>query len=132
MNLQPAETHAMREAFGCVAHLRLVLVFGSVARGSARADSDIDVAVLADHALGAVEKMRLIEAIAQATGRPVDLVDLTTAGQPLLGQILRDGYRLLGTADAQADLATRAVLDTHDFLPYVQRMFKQRRQAWIG
>ena len=132
MNLLPPEALALREAFGCVANVRLVLVFGSVARGSARADSDIDVAVLTDHTLGTVEKMGLIEAIAQATGRPVDLVDLATTGQPLVSQILRDGYRLIGSADAQADLATRAALDAQDFLPYVQRMLKQRRLAWIG
>jgi predicted nucleotidyltransferase len=132
MNLLPVEILALRDAFSGLASVRLVLVFGSVARGTARSDSDIDVAVLANHTLSASEKMSLIEAIAQATGRPVDLVDLTTAGQPLVGQILRDSYRLIGSADTQADLATRAVLDAQDFLPYVQRMLKQRRLAWIG
>ena len=114
------------------AGLRLALVFGSVARGEARADSDIDVAVLADHALSADERIRLIADIAQATGRAVDLVDLATAGQPLLGEILRDGHRLVGSADQLADLATRAALDAADFLPLVQRALKQRRLAWTA
>lgn len=58
--------------------IRLAIVFGSIARGTARADSDIDLAVLASRPLLAEDKMRLIADIAAATGRPVDLVDLRT------------------------------------------------------
>lgn len=126
------EASALRKALACVPGLRLALMFGSVARGTAHPDSDLDLAVWADHPLHASEKIQLIEAIARASGRAVDLIDLATAGQPLLGEILRDGYRLAGDADTQADLATRAVLDASDFLPYVERMLQQRRLAWIG
>lgn len=112
------------------ADLCLVLVFGSVASGLSRPASDIDVAVLAKQPLLATQKIRLIEVIANSTGRAVDLIDLKTAGQPLLGEILRHGLRLIGSADAQADLATRAALDAQDFLPYVQRMLTHRRLAW--
>ena len=38
----------LHDALARAAGLRLALVFGSVGRGEARADSDIDVAVLAD------------------------------------------------------------------------------------
>lgn len=122
----------LRDALARAAGLRLAMLFGSVARGEARADSDIDVAVLADHALSADEKISLIGDIAQATGRAVDLVDLATAGQPLVGEILRDGRRLVGSAGQLADLATRAALDAADFLPLVQRTLKQRRLAWTA
>jgi hypothetical protein len=36
----------------------------------------------------------------------VDLVDLHTVGEPLLGQILRHGKRLLGGGTCYADLNT--------------------------
>lgn len=122
----------LRDALACVANLRLAMMFGSVARGEARANSDVDVAVLADHTLSADERIRLVDSIAQATGRAVDLVDLTTAGPPLLGEILRDGIRLLGSPAELAALATRAALDAADFLPLVQRMLNQRRLAWTA
>ena len=128
---QPIQS-TLRDALARAADLRLAMIFGSVARGEARANSDIDVAVLADHTLSADERIRLIESIAQTTGRAVDLVDLTTAGPPLLGEILRDGIRLLGSPADLAALATRAALDAADFLPLVQRVLKQRRLAWTA
>jgi predicted nucleotidyltransferase len=128
---QPIQS-TLRDALARAADLRLAMMFGSVARGEARANSDIDVAVLADHTLSADERIRLIESIAQTTGRAVDLVDLTTAGPPLLGEILRDGIRLLGSPADLAALATRAALDAADFLPLVQRVLKQRRLAWTA
>ncbi len=132
MNLAPVEAKALQSALKEIANVRLAYVFGSMARGTADPQSDIDVAVLADHALHSMEKMNLTAAIARVTGRAVDLVDLRSAGQPLLGEILRDGVRLVGNADQHADLATRAALDANDFFPYVQRMLNTRRQAWIG
>lgn len=44
--------------------LKLAILFGSTAKGSARADSDIDIAVLGQHPLTAAEKTDLIEQIA--------------------------------------------------------------------
>jgi predicted nucleotidyltransferase len=68
--------------------IRLAYVFGSVAAGSARPASDVDAAVQATQPLDAEGKIEPVEAIAAATGRPVDLIDLATVGEPLLEQIL--------------------------------------------
>ena len=130
--LMDARFAHLKQALAAEPSLRLALVFGSVASGSATPDSDIDVAVLCDQSLSPGDKMRLIEVITQASGRAVDLIDLSTAGQPLLGQILRDGQRIVGSSAALAQLATRNALDAQDFLPYVQRLLARRRQAWIG
>ena len=51
--------------------------------------------------------MALIHALAARTGRPVDLIDLHTVGQPLLGQIVRHGRRVLGSASAHSQLISR-------------------------
>ena len=84
----------------------------------------------ADHPLDAAEKMQLIEALTLATGRPVDLIDLKTAGVPLLGQILATGRRILGSNADHAALLRRHLFDAADFQPYVERMLRERRQAW--
>lgn len=130
--MPPIDTTRLQIALSSIVPIRLALVFGSVARGSARADSDIDIAVWTHCPLTADTKIRMIETIAHSTGRAVDLVDLSCTGHPLLGEILRDGVRIIGDASTQADLATRAVFDRADFFPYVQQLLQTRRQAWIG
>ena len=112
--------------------LVLALVFGSLAQGRQRPDSDLDIAVAARQALTATEKMALIEALAERTGRPVDLIDLTVATEPLLGQILRHGRRLLGSDGAYGYLISRHLFEAADFLPYRNRVLSERRAAWIG
>jgi uncharacterized protein len=118
--------------FAQQSHIQLALVFGSAARGTLMPDSDLDIAVLANHPLSHAEKRALIEQVAVLTGRAVDLVDLATVGQPLLGQIVKDAKRIKGTDSQFATLMTRNVLDQADFMPYVTRLLQTRRAAWIG
>jgi predicted nucleotidyltransferase len=111
--------------------LRLAMLFGSFAQGTAAPDSDVDVAVLFDRPLDAEQKMRLIEKLADRTERAVDLVDLHRAGEPLLGQVLK-GRRLIGADSDYTALTLRHLYDQEDFLPYIDRMLAERRRAWIG
>lgn len=123
----------LREVLSRFPMLEQALVFGSVARGAARHDSDLDIAVAAPgRALTAEERMALIGALALRTGRPVDLIDLHEVGEPLLGQILRHGRRLLGSDGAYGRLLSRHLFEQADFLPYRNRILAQRRAAWIG
>ena len=110
----------------------LAILFGSLAAGRARADSDLDLAVDAGHRLTAGEKLALMNELSERTGRPVDLVDLHAVGEPLLGQILRHGKKLLGGGTCYANLIRRHLFDQEDFLPYRTRILAERRRAWIG
>ena len=67
----------MREVLSGFADIYLAVLFGSVAKESARVDSDLDIAVLANHKLSSNEKIQLIEAFAQKIGRPVSYTHLT-------------------------------------------------------
>jgi len=113
--------------------LRIAILFGSLAAGNARPASDLDSAVAADCRLNSADKLRLIDKLSLLVGRPVDLVDLRTAGEPLLGQILQKGDRLF-VRDQRlfAELIKRHLFDSADFLPYRRRILAERRQAWIG
>lgn len=113
-------------------NLRLAILFGSLAKGRARQDSDLDLAVDLGHSLSASEKMHLIGDLAVVTGRPVDLIDLKTVGEPLLGQILQTGIRLFGSNTCYAELIRKHLFDQADFLPYRNRILAERRKAWIG
>ena len=112
--------------------VRLVIVFGSCATGKARPDSDLDIAVDCGQTLTPVQNLALIGSLAELRGRPIDLVDLRSAGEPLLGQILQLGQRIHGSDEAFAYYLTQHMTDMADFVPLQQRILKERRQAWIG
>jgi predicted nucleotidyltransferase len=112
--------------------IQLAILFGSLAAGEGGVESDLDLAIDAGHLLTAEEKMGLISALAERTGRPVDLVDFQAAGEPLLGQILRHGKRILGSDTHYGNLIRKHLFDEADFLPYRNRILAERRRAWIG
>lgn len=83
--------------------VKLAVLFGSHARGAARPDSDVDVAVL-----GPLDDLvALSSELEAACGRPVDVVRLEDAGFPLLQAIVRDA-RPLHEAERGAFAAWRA------------------------
>ncbi len=140
--MKPTQTSASLNSHDTDASLRnvlsqfptlvLAMVFGSVALGRPRQDSDLDIAVAAAQPLSVAEKMAMIAALADNTGRPVDLVDLTTVPEPLLGQIVRHGRRLLGSDSAYGKLLSRHLFEQADFMPYRNRILAERRLKWIG
>jgi predicted nucleotidyltransferase len=110
----------------------LAILFGSLARGEGRPDSDLDLAVAGGAPQVREEKAALIADLAESLGRPVDLIDLATVGEPLLGQILRHGRRILGSDVRYAGLLSHHLLEMADFMPYRSRILAERRKAWIG
>jgi uncharacterized protein len=123
-------TEALSKLFQSQSTISVALLFGSCAIDRQTFESDVDVAVLADVPLSTERRIGLIEEIALATGRSVDLIDLSSIGQPLLGQILKNAVRIKGTDSDMAKLYIRNVLEVADFLPYVTRTLKERQRAW--
>lgn len=111
--------------------IRLAILFGSLATGQGHRDSDVDLAIDAGQPLKIKAKMSLMAQLAECTGRSVDLIDLQTVGEPLLGQILKHGKRLLGEDGLHAELIKRHVFDEADFMPYYRRILRERRNTWI-
>ena len=122
----------LKEVFEHFPKVALVVIFGSVASGYQRMDSDLDIAVAADHSLTADEKLAMISLLAKRTGRPIDLIDLSVVSEPLLGQIVRHGRRVLGSDTIYGQLISRHVFEQADFMPYRTRLLAERRMAWIG
>lgn len=122
----------IRQALSQQGGIRLAILFGSLASGRATPQSDLDLAVLMDAPLSAGVKMDLTGKLAEMSGRPIDLIDLRSAGEPLLGQILKHGVRLLGSDAAYAELIKRHLFEEADFMPYRRRILAERRKAWIG
>ncbi len=112
--------------------IQLAVLFGSMARGTERLDSDLDLAIQATRPLTVDERMSITEALALAFNRPIDLIDLRTAGQPLLHEIVSGGVQVLGARQLWGDLVYRNVMENEDFVPYQKRILEGRRRAWMN
>ena len=112
------------------AAIQCAYIFGSVAKGTAKPDSDIDIAVSSDK-LSVNEKMRLIQSIAGFTERNVDWVDLRGAGATVTFEAL-NGIRLLGDDEVHAQLLAKALIDASDFGLLYERILSERREAWFN
>lgn len=100
-------------------------VFGSVASGTARADSDVDIAILftatPPHTLASA-RFALAGQFEAALGAPVDLVVLNDAPVDLSIRVLRQG-RLLVDRDASARIGfeVRTRNEAFDLEPVLAR-----------
>jgi predicted nucleotidyltransferase len=99
--------------------LRLGVLFGSLARGRARPDSDVDVAILpGPEGLDDRADLELQSELARAVGRDVDLVRLDRASTILMWQVARHGVALLeARAGEFARFRARAAAEYIDFAP---------------
>jgi uncharacterized protein len=77
----------VREALRERKDVHVAVLFGSRARGRARPDSDLDVAVQGE----GLDLLALAYELSKATRLEVDVVDLDQVGYPLLNAIARDG-----------------------------------------
>ena len=112
--------------------IRLAILFGSQSDPDRQKHfgSDIDLAIMTDVPVSNRFKMQLMETIGTEFGCPVDIVDVNEAPEPILGEVFK-GQRLLGDDAAYAQLLTRHLLNTADFVPLRERILKERRNRWI-
>jgi predicted nucleotidyltransferase len=73
--------------------VRSLAVFGSVVRGEARADSDIDMLVEFERPVGLFALARLQRELTAWLGRPVDLVEPDALRRQLRDGILAEAVR---------------------------------------
>jgi uncharacterized protein len=102
-----------------------VYLFGSVARGTARPDSDIDVGVLYEQAPPStlLGQPYLAEAdLSELLRCPVQVIPMNRAPADLVHRILRDGILVLETNKSRRiAFEVRARNEYFDLLPTLQR-----------
>lgn len=115
---------ALRGALAGRDDVRLAMLFGSTARGTATERSDVDVAVLAP----GVDRLALAADFARATRREVDVVSLEDPSIPLLEHLIRDAIVVHeGTRGAGASWRSATLLGLELDRPLYRRM----RDAWL-
>jgi len=82
-------------------------IFGSVSRGAARPDSDIDVAVSFGKPMTSDLRMALTGLVAEIAGRSVDLIDLEKAEGTILAQALGGSEILCDSVSTRHRMALR-------------------------
>lgn len=124
---------AVREVLENFDEVRLAYLFGSVAAGTARPASDLDVAVLLTPGAGSAVVDRLIEALERASSRAVDLVDLSLAPPLLAHEVVRQGKLILSRdEDERVEFETRTVaryLDTAHLRRVQHKYLRERVEA---
>jgi len=95
------------------------LVFGSCARGTQHAQSDLDIAIGGlSQPFSVLELGDLIGRLEAASGRTVDLTLLDESPPGVAYRVFRDGKILLERDhDALVDRKARAILDYFDWKP---------------
>jgi predicted nucleotidyltransferase len=97
----------------------LALLFGSQATGRARPDSDIDLAVEGEN----LDRLALARDLSLATRHEVDVIDLRSAGYPLLNAIARDGVFVhQGRPGAAGRWLSRTITELETDRPNYERM----------
>lgn len=117
--MNEAVADLLRQALAGRTEVRLAILFGSTARGTDRADSDVDVAVLGRE----LDQLALATELTRAVRREVQIVDLDAVGFPMLQAIVRDGVIV---AEHEKGCAARwrshALVDLENDRPWFERM----------
>ena len=119
------EAEGLREFFRSPSSVQAAYLYGSVARGEAGPESDVDVAVLlaeGDPPALQDEALRLEGDLERLLGRTVQVVVLNLAPVDLVHRVLRDSL-LLAEHDRSARIRfeVRSRNEYFDLLPFLRR-----------
>jgi uncharacterized protein len=105
MNLIPLQDQIRLDVREVLPDAQAAWLFGSSARGEARADSDIDVAVIFDASVrtDAWRLRQQAQTLASQWGREVDLVNIRDVSPVLQCEIIQSNQRLFAKDIEQAD-----------------------------
>jgi predicted nucleotidyltransferase len=111
--------------------LTLAVVYGSVAVGTIRPDSDVDIAVLSDRPLDVGRKMDLAERLERCVSRTIDVVDLSVLSGTILRQVLCRGRVVINKDPAALQaLIRKMIYNQTDVMPLVRRTLRERQMRF--
>jgi len=116
------QEEAIAQITGVFQEVQAIYLFGSVARGEAREESDVDLAILAEREVDPVLLWETAQEIADAVGREVDLLDLRAVSTVMRMQVISRGERI----DCRDKMAAEVF---EDFVFSHYALLNEERQA---
>jgi len=107
-------------------------LFGSMATDTQSVNSDLDIAIVPTRLISATDKIRLISDLTRLSGRPIDVVNLTTANGPILKQALTGLCVHSTNPEAIAAVGSRMLAYETDVAPLVMAAEKQQVDQWLN
>lgn len=116
----------VRDYFGGKEVFRLVIVYGSAARGRFLPSSDVDIAVAGTNVLDKHVLATAQSELSLVLGRPVDLIDLNRVEGLILHRAIARGVRIKTDPTLFVKFHTKALTWREDFQP-LQRLMRDAR-----
>lgn len=127
--IPPDALERLHEYASCHPEIEAVFLFGSVARGESRPDSDLDIAVLLDRNAyeDGVDVLRLMSDMTDVFARSdVDVAVLNGASPLLMHRVVRDGHVLYAVSNrAVAEFHLYAVQQYEDTRPLREAQYQR-------
>lgn len=118
------EIEAKLRDFFAMQDIKLAFLIGSYAKGTARPDSDVDVAVLFGRSFDVKQVLDLKEQLTELVGVDVDLVVLDSVGPVMKMQVLKTGILLHAEKGAYEQFFV-STINEYDDLKYCRREIEE-------
>ena len=112
--MQESRVRKLQTFFAGEENVRLAFLIGSFAAGTARPDSDVDVAVLFGRVPDYMDVLGLRDRLSALVEREADLVVLNDSGPVIRMQVLKTGIRLRAEKGAYEEFFVRTVNEYDD------------------
>jgi predicted nucleotidyltransferase len=114
-------------------YLKLVILFGSAAKGRLTPHSDVDIAVAADFVLSFEEKTDLMIRFSEALHREVDLIDLNAVSGPILQEVFGSGQIIVKKSTSLlVNLLKKMWYHQADMMPYINMIVKEQLKRFVN
>ncbi|MBP3709707.1 MAG: nucleotidyltransferase domain-containing protein [Treponema sp.] len=131
MSEQAHIQQTLTEYFSHMQHIDTVLLFGSFAKGTITAHSDIDIAIHSETTLDYAMLSKIQTELALLCHREIDITDLSKAEGIFLYQIMTSGVKIKIAKSIFVQYLMKALCFKEDFLPTVERFQKEKIRRFM-
>jgi len=113
--------------------ITIAILFGSTATGQAKKESDIDIAIATENALGVQKMVDIQLALSHILQKEVDLLDIHTLNGIILREIFKNGRIIIKKDTSLYPKLLRKLWYQHeDMLPNIRHIIKTQAKRFAN